>query len=160
LFDGSNYRMWSDTTRAWLQTKGLWQITSGQIVRPAQMFDEADAPTFAARLQTWRNLDDEAFDAIMLSLNLMIRSETSSLAMSQDLWEFLKLKYATSEPSSICRDLMSISTARFQAAQLVPSVAQMAEKFQRLTAQNILVPDMLQATLLLAALPRKYEHLA
>ena len=29
VLDGSNYLVWKNQMRAWLQSKGLWQITNG-----------------------------------------------------------------------------------------------------------------------------------
>ena len=61
ILDGSNYLVWKNQMKAWLQSKGLWQIMS----RNERKFPEADTSSSVAICEVnyksqmeWDNKDD------------------------------------------------------------------------------------------------------
>jgi len=72
VLDGSNYLVWKNQMRAWLQSKGLWQITN----RNEKKFQELDPSTTAAahevnykQCMDWDNKEDHAYSTILLWVN-------------------------------------------------------------------------------------------
>jgi len=69
ILDRSNYLVWKNQMRAWLRSKGLWQITN----RNEKKFPELDPSASSAACEAnykqcmdWDNKDDQAYGAILL----------------------------------------------------------------------------------------------
>jgi len=71
ILDGLNYLGWKNQMRAWLQLKGLWQITNGN----EKKFNKLDPSTSSAhkanykQCMDWDNKDDKAYGTILLHVN-------------------------------------------------------------------------------------------
>jgi len=69
VLDGSNYLVWKNQMRAWLRSKGLWQITN----RNEKKFPELDPSASSAAREAnykqrmdWDNKDNQAYGTILL----------------------------------------------------------------------------------------------
>jgi len=84
ILDGSNYLVWKNQMKAWLQSKGLWQITSGNEWKFPEADASASVTTHEANYKSqmeWDNKDDQAYRLILLSVNPSVAVVTSSAAM-------------------------------------------------------------------------------
>ena len=62
IFDGSNYNVWVDQMKFWLQSQNLWRIVNGTILRPT--IGPGPPPVTAQDVAVWDDKDEAAFGAI------------------------------------------------------------------------------------------------
>jgi hypothetical protein len=162
VFDGSNYLTWSDSMRAWLRSQGFWQVISGAELKPLLPPQATAAQTTetGARITTWENKNDQAFGSIVLRLAPLLRQRANAKTTAKQVWELLATDYGVDGPSQAFINFRMAITIKIPANNPSPSISQMADKFQRLTAQNIAIPELVQAMVLLAAMPCNYDSLA
>ena len=66
IFDGSNYNVWVDQMKFWLQSQNLWRIVNGTIPRPTVGL--GPPPVTAQDVAVWDNKDEAAFGAMSLRI--------------------------------------------------------------------------------------------
>jgi hypothetical protein len=162
VFDGSNYLTWSDSMRAWLRSQGFWQVVSGAELKPILLPQATAVQTteIGARITAWENKNDQAFGSIVLRLAPSLRQHANTKTTAKQVWELLATDYGVDGPSQAFIDFRTAITIKIPANNPSPSISQMADKFQRLTAQNIAIPELVQAMVLLTAMPRDYDSLS
>ena len=72
ILDGLNYLVWKSQMRAWLRSKGLWKMTSGNEKKFPQVADSESTTTKQANYRAyieWDNKDDQAYGSILLQVN-------------------------------------------------------------------------------------------
>ena len=82
--------------RAWLQSKGLWQITYGN----AKKFPESDASAmltvheanYKSQME-WDNKDDQAYRSILLQVNPSVAVVASGSATANAIWLALQTTF-------------------------------------------------------------------
>jgi hypothetical protein len=157
-----NYLTWSDSMRAWLLSQGFWQVVSGAELKPVLLLQATAAQTteIGARITAWENKNNQAFGSIVLRLAPSLRQHANAKTTAKQVWELLATDYGVDGPSQAFIDFRMTITIKIPANNPSPSILQMADKFQRLTAQNIAIPELVQAMVLLAAMPRDYDSLS
>jgi transposase InsO family protein len=162
VFDGSNYLAWSDSMRAWLRSQGYWQVVSGAEKKPVLPPQATTAQTaeVGSSIMAWENKNDQAFGSIILCLAPSLRQRANAKATAKQVWELLATDYGVDGPSQAFIDFRTAITIKILANNPSPSISQMADKFQRLTAQNITIPELVQAMVLLAVMPRDFDSLS
>ena len=66
IFDGSNYNVWVDQMKFWLQSQNLWRVVNGTIPRPTVGL--GPPPVTAQDVAAWDDKDEAAFGAISLRI--------------------------------------------------------------------------------------------
>ena len=66
IFDGSNYNVWVDQMKFWLQSQNLWRIVNRTIPRPTVSL--GPPPVTAQDAAVWDDKDEAAFGAISLRI--------------------------------------------------------------------------------------------
>jgi hypothetical protein len=162
VFDGSNYIAWSDSMRAWLRSQGYWQVVSGAEKKPILPPQATTAQTaeVGSSIMAWENKNDQAFGSIILRLAPSLRQRANAKATVKQVWELLATDYGVDGPSQAFIDFRTAITIKIPANNPSPAISQMADKFQRLTAQNIAIPELVQAMVLLTAMPRDFDSLS
>jgi len=67
ILDGLNYLVWESQMRAWLRSKGLWQITSGNEKKFPPVVDTETTAIKQADYKAcmkWDNKDDQVYGSI------------------------------------------------------------------------------------------------
>jgi hypothetical protein len=162
VFDGSNYLTWSDSMRAWLHSQGFWQVISGTELRPVLPPQATAAQTMeiGARITAWENKNDQVFGSIVLRLAPSLHQRANTKTTAKQVWGLLATNYGVDGPSQAFINFRTAITIKIPANNPSPSILQMADKFQHLTAQNITIPELVQAMVLLAAMPCDYDSLS
>jgi hypothetical protein len=162
VFDGSNYIAWSDSMRAWLRSQGYWQVVSGAEKKPVLPPQATTAQTaeVGSSIMAWENKNDQAFGSIILCLAPSLRQHANAKATAKQVWELLATDYGVDGPSQAFIDFRTAITIKIPANNPSPAISQMANKFQRLTAQNIAIPELVQAMVLLTVMPRNFNSLS
>jgi hypothetical protein len=100
------------------------------------------------------------FGSIVLHLAPSLRQCANAKKMAKEVWELLATDYGVDGPSQAFIDFRTAITIKIPANNPSPQILQMADKFQRLMAQNIVIPELVQAMVLLAVMPRDYDSLS
>src|SRR5487761_844316 len=103
--DGSNYQLWSQKMKAFLQSMDLWHITSGLTTRP---LPAGPIPTAEEQQQilNWDISDERAQGTITLRLATWVFDKIQVLPAGQDrtsanIWMRLQTLYQTISPSQV-----------------------------------------------------------
>ena len=129
---------------------GLWGHISGSSTRPTETEAAAEFDTNA----------EKCIGIILLHCKDPIQQQHVDSTSPQNLWNALKNQYGESTSTTIYKDFKEAISIRLRAeTDPTPQVDKMAAAFERLRGANIVVPEALQAMILLAALPTKWEHL-
>ena len=115
ILDRSNYLVWKNQMRAWLRSKGLWQITNGN----EKKFNELNPSTSSAACKAnykqcmdWDNKDDQAYGTILLRVNPSVAVLANSALTAKAIWEVLHAAFSTSGPSAIFADFKNAISRR------------------------------------------------
>jgi len=108
----------------------------------------------------WDNKDDQAYGTILLRVNPSIAVIATSSLTAKEVWEALHTAFGTTSPSAIFADFKNAISKKISAANPAINIMEMNESFQCLTAANIIIPEVVQAMILLNAIPKEYDGVA
>jgi len=161
ILDGSNYLVWKNQMRAWLWSKGLWQITNGN----EKKFQELNPSTSAAACEAnykqrmdWDNKDDQACGTILLWVNPSVAALANSALTAKAIWEVLHAAFGTTGPSAIFTEYKNAISKKISAANPTLDIMEMNKNFQCLMAASIIIPEVVQAMILLNTMPKEYDR--
>ena len=159
VLDGSNYGIWSKAMKAYLMSVGLWGHVSNTVPMP-DAADFPDAAAFATANAEWTKHDNMAMGHMILRVNASIQQEVANLNFADTVWNRLLALYGVATPTTVYKDFKAALSIRINPSQHPgPQIDVMVAAFQRLTASSIVIPQQIQAMMLLAALPQKWEML-
>src|SRR5258707_14854529 len=120
---GPNWIIWEAQMKAYLRTKGLWQLVSGNKIRAENLPQEAQEAQAAipfptdeqlaacAKLQMdWDNKDDQALGIITLKISHSLC--THIMDEASVVWESLSNAFATPGPAAIFNDFAKVVNLR------------------------------------------------
>jgi len=176
---GPNWIIWEAQMKAYLRTKGLWQLVTGNEVRlrdlpagrnaqaaqaataqqPAREavaaipFSTADQTAARNKEQNdWDNKGDQAIDIITLKISHSIRTHIADHA--SETWMNLSMAFATPGPATIFNDFTKVVNLRIQSNRHpAADMNLMWDLFECLHAQEVDIPSTLRALILLNAIP-------
>ena len=97
IFDGSNYNVWVNQMKFWLQSQNLWRIVNGTI--PQLTVSPGPPPVTAQDVAVWDDKDEAAFGTISLRIShqmwaavLMAANTTSALVWTAITTTWLGIK--------------------------------------------------------------------
>jgi hypothetical protein len=106
--------------------------------------------------------NDMATGTIILWVSPSIQQELTSLSDpdTDDIWEHLEDHYGSATPTSVYKDFKEALNVHLNPGQHPGTqIDKLVAAFQWLTAASIVIPPQIQAMILLAALPQKWEML-
>src|SRR5882672_8058525 len=177
LFDGTNYREWSMLMESYLQMQDCWDVVNGtnaapiaprptrtqegtgtetRVVTVPVPQEEIDA--FQEAFTPWRKLNDKALGAITLRLAAHLRHHR--VAGARETWQVLATLYGGSLYSATYSDFKQVLGIKLSGNNPIPEIERMATLFGRLTANSFDLPDSVEAMILLAAIPSKWDNVA
>ena len=176
---GPNWIIWEAQMKAYLRTKGLWQLVTGNKERlrdlpagwnavaaraataeqPARealaaiLFPTADQTAARNKEQNdWDNKDDQAIGIITLKISHSIHTHVADHA--SETWMNLSTAFATPGPAAIFNDFAKVVNLRIQSNRHpAADMNLMWDLFERLRAQEVDIPLTLCALILLNAIP-------
>ena len=158
VLDGTNYGIWSKAMKAYLMSLGLWSYVNGTIQEP--QLPANPTPEQGAAYLDWTKQNNMAMGNIVLRVNASIQQEIADLAAAETQWNRLLTKYGTPTITGVFRDFKEALNIRLKTdGHPGNQIDRMAAAFQRCAASSISVPEQLQAMILLAAMPPKWEML-
>jgi len=163
LLDGSNYIVWKNQMRAWLRSKGLWQITNGNEKKFPELDPSASSAARKANYKQcmdWDNKNNQAYGTILLHVNPLVAVITNSSLTAKAVWEALHAAFSTTGPSAIFANFKNAISKRISSASSALDIMEMYKSFQCLMAATIIIPEVMQAMILLNAMPKEYNRVA
>ena len=156
VLDRANYGLWSKAMKAYLMSIALWGCVSMDIPAPAAAADG----TAHADLPEWTKHDQQAMGSLILHVAPSIQQDVLCFVQFHEIWEHLNDTYGTAMLTSVYKDFKEALNICINANQHPgPQVDKMITCFQHLTSNSIIIPNQIQAMMLLAALLQKWEML-
>ena len=180
---GPNWIIWEAQMKAYLRTKGLWQLVVGNEHRPENLPTGCNAVAARAATQTtpareaveaipfpddeqlaarheeqadWDNKDDQALGIITLKISHSLRTHVEDDAYGA--WNSLSTAFATPGPAAIFNDFAKIVNMRLHPNKHpAANMNTMWDLFERLRAQDVQIPANLRALILLNAVPSSLQ---
>jgi len=130
ILDGSNYLVWESQMKAWLRSKGLWQITNGHEREFPQVPDmESTTTNWQANYKAWMewdNKDDQAYGSILLWVNLSVAVLAASSATAMAAWA----AFRQTGPSAIFTEFRSAISQEISMVSPALDIMAMNKNFQ------------------------------
>jgi len=160
VLNGTNYRDWSVLMQSFLQMQDLWEVVGGGHRMPAALAQGATASQTTAYNEAyvvWNSIDNKAIGAITLRITASLRHYHGTNDTSRTFWTNLKTAFGTASMPAVYADFKQVINIKLTGGNPIPDLERMAMLFRRLTTNSLTLPDNLQALLLLASLPPKWD---
>jgi len=175
ILDGTNYRDWEVTMSSYLMTQDLWDLISNDPPaepQPTQRIEgvgdtarrvrvpptEAELAEYKSELNAFKKEDNKALGAIVLRLATHLRHHRGDTA--RITWENLKGQFGATSVSASFADFKNAISLKLSGGNPIPEIERMATLFGRLSDNELEVSDNMEALILLAALPTKWDSVA
>jgi len=149
--------------KAWLQSKGLWQITSRNERKSLEAAKNAPSTVQEANYKVcmdWDNKDDQAYGTILLRVNPSVATVATSATTARDVWTAFHTAFSTTGPSAIFTEFKNAISKKISMADPTLDIMEMNENFQCLMAATIVIAEVMQAMILLNVMPKEYDGVA
>ena len=160
IFDVSNYNVWVNQMKFWLQNQNLWRIVNSAILLPT--VSPGPPPVTAQDVAVWDNKDEAAFGAISLRIAhhmwtavFMAANTTSAL-----VWTPITTTWSCTGISAIYQDYKAAIGIRVGMSNPAKDITRLQTHFECLSANNAPVSAYEQGMILLSAIPDKWDHVA
>lgn len=145
----SNYDVWSMTMQSVLVTSDLWDIVSGDSVKPEAAPDS----------MRWEKTDKKARACIILNVKPSQLLHIKNCVTSLQTWNKLKEVHMPDGPIQQVQLYQKLLRLRMQQGDSVLDyVNSFVEITNKLGELEISLPDPVKAVMLLASLPKSFEH--
>jgi len=84
----------------------------------------------------------------------------SSTATANDTWLALHTAFGQTSPLAIFTEFKNVISKKISAANPALDIMEMNKNFQHLTAAQIIIPEVVQAMILLNVMPKEYNGVA
>ena len=160
IFDGSNYNVWVNQMKFWLQSQNLWRIVNGTIPRPT--VGPGPPPVTAQDVAAWDDKDEAAFGAISLRIAHHMRAAvlTAANTTSALVWTAITTTWSRTGISAIYQDYKAAIRIRVGMSNPAKDITRLQTHFERLSANNAPVSAYEQGMILLSAIPDEWDHVA
>ena len=160
IFDGSNYNVWVNQMKFWLQSQNLWRIVNSTILRPTVSL--GPPPVTAQDVAVWDDKDKAAFDAISLRITHHMRAAILTVANTTSalVWTAITMTWSRTGISAIYQDYKAAICIRVGMSNPAKDITHLQTHFERLSANNAPVSAYEQGMILLSAIPDEWDHVA
>jgi len=108
----------------------------------------------------WDNKDDQAYRTILLHVNPSVAVVTDSTTTANAIWQALQAAFGQTGPLAIFTKFKSVISQKISSATPIVDIMVMNENFQHLTATQVDILEIIQAMILLNAMPKEYNIVA
>jgi len=150
VMTGSNYLAWQDVITAYLKSQGVWRICAGTDRRPT-----SDTALQAA----WDNRNGQAEGYILLWLSPQCVQAVASKTTTFDIWTELHTVFGVQGPLQLYHDFKQATLHCVHLNDPALDLLEIAQAFGCLTTAAVIIPPIIQAMILLDALPHEYENI-
>ena len=177
-FDGSNWLTWSARMSQFFMVNKVWSYIAGLYPKPAPVRETISVPasmspqpsgssrpttsttqrpvTNGKKIADWVNEDGSAIRYIkMKCTEAIVAGLPASANTSKLVWEELKEKYDKASAASILQEIHKAFTFRLSGGDPTGEIQKLAAMFTCLGECGFTVPDFVQASILIIAIPQK-----
>jgi len=104
----------------------------------------------------WDNKDDQAYGSILLQVNPSVAAVTTA----NPIWWALQTTFGQTGPLAIFTEFKSVISQKISVANPTIDIMVMNKNFWCLTAAQVAIPEIVQAMILLNAIPKEYNEVA
>ena len=158
IFDGSNYNVWVDQMKFWLQSQNLWRIVNGAILRPT--VSPGLPPVTAQDVAVWDDINEAAFGTIFLRIahHMWAAILTAANTTSALVWTSITTTWSQTGISAIYQDYKATIRIRVGTSNPAKDITRLQTHFEHLSANNAPVSAYEQGMILLSAIPDEWDH--
>jgi hypothetical protein len=149
LEGSSNYLTWKFSTRMVLQARDLWEILSGEEVKP-----EADEGRHA-----WERKARKALAAIALTLSALEKENTIECTTPKAAWEILEKLYEAKGRNRKFILLQELFRMSMEGERMDVYLRGVKEKVSELATVRLKLKDDIKLAIILNGLPEQYRYL-
>ena len=158
VLDGTNYQEWAKAMEAYLMSMDLWEYANGDESEPTLSNPPTDAEH--AIYKIWKSGNQKALANLILRINPTIREEVASLNIADTIWNRLKAHFDVIQPTTLFKDFKEAIFIRLDASKHpLPQINRLQATVHHLSTNGVTIPEIIQAMILLSALPHKWEML-
>lgn len=158
VLDGTNYREWSKAMQAYLMSMDLWEYANGDESELIISATSTDDQCLAHK--AWKSSNQKALANLVLRVNPTIRVDLDSLGTADTVWNRLKLYFDVVQPTMVFKDFKEAISIRIDASKHpLPQINRLQASVHCLTTNGVAMPEIIQAMILLSALPPQWEML-
>ena len=150
LQGSSNYRTWKFSMRMVLQAKDLWEVVSGEEVRPAAADEKA----------SWEKKARKALATIALALSAAEKEHIIECTAPKTAWEILEKLYegkGRNRKFILLQELFRMSMSEGEKMNLY--LRAVREKMSELAVVGLKLEDDIKLAIILNGLPEQYRYL-
>ena len=113
----------------------------------------------AALQSAWDNRNDQAEGYILLQLSPQCLQAVASKTTAFDIWTELYTVFGVQGPSQLYANFKQATSCHVHLNDPAPDLLEISQAFSCLTVAAVIIPPIIQAMILLDALPREYENI-
>src|SRR2546423_7019220 len=150
LLQGStNYRTWKFSMRMVLQAKDLWEVVSGEEVKP-----EAEKAG-----QTWEKKARKALATIALALSAVEKEHIIECTAPKAAWDILEKLYEGKGRNRKFMLLQELFRMSMEGGRMDSYLRAVREKMSELSTVGLKLEDDIKLAIILNGLPERYRYL-
>jgi len=178
IFDGSNWLSWSARMSQFLMANKVWSYVIGTYTKPAPIRETVSAPatspqplgssssrpatttlgpvTNGKEIANWVNNDGSVIRYIKMKCQEAIVAGIPATAdTSGGVWKDLKEKYDKASTVSVLQEIRKVFSFRLSGGNPTNEIQKLAAMFAHHEQCSFMVPDFVQASILIIAIPQK-----
>uniref|UniRef100_D8PWC2 DUF4219 domain-containing protein n=1 Tax=Schizophyllum commune (strain H4-8 / FGSC 9210) TaxID=578458 RepID=D8PWC2_SCHCM len=150
LFEGNNFTQWVDGMSSWLEAQGLAYVIEEEV--PSPRTNDAGTVVNQDEITSWKRDDVKVRGSIKLRLSPNVKSSipADKMETAKSLVEYLQEEYGSTQIADLFGFFQTALNAKFNSGQHPdPQINVVTNAFARLAADEIVIPELLKAMILL-----------
>jgi len=184
IFDGSNWLSWSARMSQFLMANKVWSYVTGTypklaliretisalVSSPQPSGSSSSCPTATTTLGPVTN-GKEIADGVnndgpairyikMKCQEVIIAGISATTDTSKKVWDDLKEKYNKASTASVLMEICKVFSFRLSDGDPTSEIQKLAVMFAYLEQRGFTIPDFIQASILIIAIPQKWDQIS
>ena len=160
-FDSSNWLSWSARMSQFLMAQKLWAYVSGLITKPAL---ESSAPATAESIKArndWVTENSAAIGYIKMKCTESVVAGIPAMhTTSKEVWDGLKEHFDKASAATVLQEICKALSFRLSGGDPIDEISKLTVMFAHLEQHGFMVPDFVQALILIIAIPQKWDTIS
>jgi len=167
-FDSSNWLSWSARMSQFLMAQKLWVYVSGLITKPAlestALSTATSRPATAESVKAcndWVTEDSAAIGYIKMKCTESVVAGIPMMHMTlKEVWDSLKEHFNKASAAVVLQEICKAFSFRLSGGDPIDEISKLTAMFACLEQCGFMVPDFIQALILIIAIPQKWDMIS
>jgi len=167
-FDGSNWLSWSARMSQFLMAQKLWAYVSGLITKPAlESSAPATATSHPATAESikahndWVTEDSAVIGFIKMKCTESVVAGIPAMHTTlKEVWDGLKEHFNKASAATVLQEIRKAFSFRLSRGDPIDEISKLTAMFACLEQCGFTVPDFVQASILIIAIPQKWNMIS